>query len=611
MSLHLTQAIKYASEGYCVFPLQPGKSKPLPGSMGFKDATRDVKQIQAWWKENPNYNIGIRTGEASNLTVIDIDGPLGLDSYKTIAHQLPKTRATTTPHGYHLYYNYNPEFTTGAGFLPGIDVRNDGGYVVAPPSVVNCTKKVCAPLNAAHNYVQGSERVTKAVAFSTAFNPARKRVAQEEPREATTEDRDPDWFGQALQGVKLGQRDDMAVKLVGRLLRDRHGYSAIVAILQGYADRCDPPWRPEEDDGGMSLEQKIEYWMRQYPQAQAPVLSQEPDLLQTKPVVRKNAALLREEAGTYVFEYLDFLGQPGFIVRGCSHLIAAYPKVGKTELAAQLCHSWRDEKISWFTEEPQVGWSARLGQHPPGWRHMDLFFTMGNPDAVLSEILTGDSTVVVIDTIRSMLALDDENANSEIDKKMMRLVDAARATGKTLIFLHHNRKGGGDQGEAIAGGHAFMASVDIALDLRRDRTVENRRVVRGWGRIIPIPELVYEMDPTGKMVALGNPVDVTFKAVTASVAAVLSTGWTGLKDIREALPEPHPSSEQVRLALKGLVKAGSAQREPVEEIPGKTYYWRINPSLSIPSNAAVSNAGRVPWSDEEVMVFKEEADASH
>ena len=610
--MHLSEAIKYASEGYYVFPLQPGKSTPLPGSMGFKDATRDVKQIQAWWQANPKYNIGIRTGEVSDLTVIDIDGKAGFESANGIIDQLPKgSRVVTTPHGKHLYYKYNSEFTTGTGFLPGIDVRNDGAYVVAPPSVVNCTKKVCAPLNAAHNYVQGSEMVTKAVAFSTAFNPARKRVAQEGPREATTEDRDPDWFGQALQGVKLGQRDDMAVKLVGRLHRDKHSYSAIVTILQGYADRCDPPWRPEEDDGGMSLEQKIEYWMRQYPRPQAPVPKQQVDLLQTKPVVRKNAASLQEAAGTYVFEYLDFLGQPGFIVRGCSHLIAAYPKVGKTELVAQLCHSWRDEKISWFTEEPEVVWSARLGQHPPGWRHMDLFFTIRNPDAVLSEILTGDATVVVIDTIRSMLALEDENANSEIDKRMMQFIDAARETGKTLIFLHHNRKGGGDQGEAIAGGHAFMASVDIALDLRRDRTVENRRVVRGWGRIIPIPELVYEMDPTGKMVALGDPVEVTLKAVTASVAALLTTEWTGVKDIHEALAEPRPSVDQIRLALKILVGDGSVQRDPTEEIPGKRYLWRVNPALSIPSNAAITNGGRVPWSDEEVMVFKEEADASN
>ena len=65
-------ALGYAALDMYVFPLIPRDKKPLTTN-GFKDASKDRKQIQEWWTRWPDANIGIATGEISGLIVIDLD----------------------------------------------------------------------------------------------------------------------------------------------------------------------------------------------------------------------------------------------------------------------------------------------------------------------------------------------------------------------------------------------------------------------------------------------------------------------------------------------------------------------------------------------------------
>jgi hypothetical protein len=139
-------ALLFANMGWPVFRLQPGDKKPLRGSHGFLDATTDTKQIQAWWDEEPAANVGIATGAASGLLVIDVDVKNPSIDWRRSLHELdlPVTYTVRTPSGgQHLYFSL-PEFRDGATpnigssvqVLPGIDIRCNGGYVVAPGCVV-------------------------------------------------------------------------------------------------------------------------------------------------------------------------------------------------------------------------------------------------------------------------------------------------------------------------------------------------------------------------------------------------------------------------------------------------------------------------------------------
>jgi hypothetical protein len=133
--------LAYAKRGWAVFPLVPRSKLPFKGSHGFKDATTDHATIRAWWAKWPDANIGIATGEASNLTVLDIDprngGHLTLNALIAEHGALPATATVITGSGgRHLYFNHAFTAAKGVNALgPGVDLKNDGGLVIAPPSV--------------------------------------------------------------------------------------------------------------------------------------------------------------------------------------------------------------------------------------------------------------------------------------------------------------------------------------------------------------------------------------------------------------------------------------------------------------------------------------------
>lgn len=137
---HLEHALAYAARGWAVFPLLPASKEPMT-KHGFKDASTDVKKIRKWWKKDPHANIGIATGKTSGIVVVDIDPRNGGDLsafWKLCALDDHKLGLVTTGgDGSHLYFSYpaGAEIPSRKEFVQGIDLKSDGGYVVAPPSV--------------------------------------------------------------------------------------------------------------------------------------------------------------------------------------------------------------------------------------------------------------------------------------------------------------------------------------------------------------------------------------------------------------------------------------------------------------------------------------------
>lgn len=139
----LSAALDYAEKGLAVFPLVSQDKRPRTKN-GVHDATTDIKTIKAWWTKWPDSNIGIACGEVSGgLMVIDLDvhedGTNGLDSiseWERKHDKLPETvRSITGKGGAHCLYRVNQWVGNRTGVLPGVDVRGDGGYIVAPPSI--------------------------------------------------------------------------------------------------------------------------------------------------------------------------------------------------------------------------------------------------------------------------------------------------------------------------------------------------------------------------------------------------------------------------------------------------------------------------------------------
>lgn len=131
-------ALTYAGGwGWAVFPLRPYAKVPAT-RRGFHDATTDTLAVMDVWQRNPLANVGIATGAVSGLVVIDVDpgGDATIMELVAALGPLPPTLVALTPRGAHAYFKHpGVNIRCSAGRLGGgVDVRADGGYVVAPPS---------------------------------------------------------------------------------------------------------------------------------------------------------------------------------------------------------------------------------------------------------------------------------------------------------------------------------------------------------------------------------------------------------------------------------------------------------------------------------------------
>jgi hypothetical protein len=140
----LDAALHYISNNTPVFPAGRIDKHPLCAN-GFHDATIHENQVRAWWQMWPNAMIAIPTGPRSGVWVLDEDLDLkkGINGHAAmirleIEHgALPLTLCSITPRdGLHRLFRWNgANIRNSVGKIaPGIDVRGDGGYFVAPPS---------------------------------------------------------------------------------------------------------------------------------------------------------------------------------------------------------------------------------------------------------------------------------------------------------------------------------------------------------------------------------------------------------------------------------------------------------------------------------------------
>ena len=135
----LKQALAYAKRGWHVFPCRAGSKKPIT-EHGFKDATTDTMTLNRWWNDRIVCNVAIATGRPSGLFVIDVDSHKPGCEFSDLA-RLPKTYTVKTASGGQHFYFRLPHGTTlrsGNDKLGRfVDVKADGGYVLAPPSAFN------------------------------------------------------------------------------------------------------------------------------------------------------------------------------------------------------------------------------------------------------------------------------------------------------------------------------------------------------------------------------------------------------------------------------------------------------------------------------------------
>lgn len=125
----LKEALSYLEQGFSVIPIGQDK-KSLIGWKKYQTKKATEEQIQDWFKRFPGANVGIVTGSISGIVVVDVEKGGGVEDLP------PTVISKTGGGGWHYYYKHPGfEVKNSTRIRELTDIRGDGGYIVAPPSL--------------------------------------------------------------------------------------------------------------------------------------------------------------------------------------------------------------------------------------------------------------------------------------------------------------------------------------------------------------------------------------------------------------------------------------------------------------------------------------------
>lgn len=222
-------ALDLLASGLSVIPLVHGEKQPSIPWRDYQYATASADEVEGWAGETGSF--GVVTGALSGVVVIDADGPEGLAN----AHELgvPVTPTVTTGKGRHYYCAHPGQpVSNRAGVRPGLDVRGDGGFVVAPPSP--------HPNGSTYAWVPGLALGEVPLAPCPAWLLESVTAAQAGRAEG-------EW-GKAFAALaRSGERNQRCAELAGYLLRRRVDPDAVRVILWMWNEqRCETPMPRDE-----------------------------------------------------------------------------------------------------------------------------------------------------------------------------------------------------------------------------------------------------------------------------------------------------------------------------------------------------------------------------
>ena len=134
-------ALAYLARKWAVVPLAPQDKRPLVRWQAFQREPPSADEVRAWYRRWPDAGVAIVTGAVSGLLVVDVDarhgGERSLETLEGIHGPLPRTMEVVTGGGgRHIYFEHPGGVVPNmVGLARGIDLRGDGGIVVAPPSL--------------------------------------------------------------------------------------------------------------------------------------------------------------------------------------------------------------------------------------------------------------------------------------------------------------------------------------------------------------------------------------------------------------------------------------------------------------------------------------------
>lgn len=481
-SSRLAAALAYARRGWPVLPLHgiverhcscgktdcgsPGKHPKITDWPN--QATTDPSQIRAWWTQWPNANLGIATGAGSGLVVLDVDPRHGGDvSLEALIEQhgpLPTTvESLTGGGGRHIFFRY-PGYPvkSGAGALgPGLDIKGDGGYIVATPSLHASGRR--------YEWEASSRPDKVPIAEAPAWLLAKLRP------EATNGHGKQFTVGER---IREGERNATLFRLARSLKAKGLSEATILAAMQTENQaKCAPPLpdaeieriaanafgqadRPDfERNGNGNSEEQRQKGPERFSE-QVECLLQEPD----SPIEWAVADLWPADANglmggepktlkTWISEAFAWCLATG-------HPFADHFQIPRPRTVLFI----EEEDPRRRTKDRLKGLSRGIGGDPGGRLHIAIKtgLKLDEPEGVRwlrEEIARIGAEVVILDTLRRVHT-KDENNQKEMAVVLSAMEKIRRETGAIVIAVHHFRKAGGI-GTSRRGGQNLSGTTDL------------------------------------------------------------------------------------------------------------------------------------------------------
>lgn len=231
----IKHALRLVEAGHAIFSCTQNSKVPIT-KHGYKDASNDIDIVKQWWASSPTANVGLPTGATSKITVLDIDVKDGADGLNSLARleeeigQLDTYKVTTPSGGFHYYFQHPQQpVRNRVNVLSGIDIRGDGGYVIAAGSVINGNSYSVVDPKASINPLPNELRAlfvgnaANAESIVGSFSPIRTPATG------------------VMMGVNKGARNHELFRLASSMVGRGIPFSEAKEVILSSADRCNPP----------------------------------------------------------------------------------------------------------------------------------------------------------------------------------------------------------------------------------------------------------------------------------------------------------------------------------------------------------------------------------
>ena len=237
---------------------------------GVLDASVFPRTITQWWTRYPRANLALATGR-SGLIIADLDPRHGADEaafWKKVGARGETVRTLTPSGGIHLWFTAPPgEFAPSVGkFLPGIDIRAGGSYVMLPPSNHTAGSIYDFEVGCSPKEIKIADCPLILAEFARVQHLNGTSTAGEKPEPGNT------GFDllRGLAGVPQGERDDAIFRVACSFRAGNMSKKLAIQLVSEAALKCEPPFPVKT-----ALRKINDAWRKYKPGSDKPILELE------------------------------------------------------------------------------------------------------------------------------------------------------------------------------------------------------------------------------------------------------------------------------------------------------------------------------------------------